>query len=57
MRVYLGNSGKLYVYLGSERYMLDLYTSQIIVNGIYLMSSEPYTLRDKNGNYLTVKEE
>lgn len=57
MRVYLGDSGKLYVHLGKERYVLNLYTSQIFIEGIYLMSSEPYILRDKNGNYLTVKEE
>lgn len=57
MRVYLGNSGKLYVHLGKERRILDLYTTQLIINGIYLMSSEPYYLRDENGNYLTVKEE
>lgn len=57
MRVYLGDSGKLYVHLGKERRTLDLYTIISIVNGIRLMSSEPYYLRDENGNQLTVKEE
>ena len=57
MRVYLGDSGKLQVYVNKQKYALDLYTIISIINGIRLMSSEPYYLRDENGNQLTVKEE
>ena len=57
MRVYLGDSGKLQVYVNKQKYALNLYTIISIINGIRLMSSEPYYLRDENGNQLTVKEE
>ena len=55
MGLYLG-SEKLKISLGSLASCLNLYTTTIIVNGIALLSSENYTLKDKNGLYLTAKE-
>lgn len=57
MNIYLGNSGKLCAYLGNKKYTINLHSKDLLMEGIYLMSSEPYFLRDINGNYLTVLKE
>lgn len=57
MNIYLGNSGKLCAYLGGKKYVINLHCENLFVEGLYLMSSEPYFLKDENGNYLTVLRE
>lgn len=54
------------LYLGIEKqqlnvdgivYCLNLFSATSIVNGIKLLSSENYVLKDINGLYLTAKED
>lgn len=56
MALYLGSSGKLKVDLNNSKYYLNLYTKIPITNGIKLLSSEGYILKDSKGLYLTAKE-
>jgi hypothetical protein len=53
MGLYLGNSGTRKVILNGAVYRLNLYTKIPITNGMILLSSDDYTLKDSNGNYLT----
>lgn len=55
MALYLG-SNKQKVSLGSAAAHANFYTTTRIVNGIALLSSEGYILKDSNGLYLTTKE-
>lgn len=55
MALYLG-SDKIKINLNDAIYHLNLFTDTLILNGIRLLSSEGYTLRDSNGLYLTIKE-
>ena len=55
MALYLG-SKKLKPVLDKVVCCLNVYTSEPIVNGIKLLSSDNYTLRDIDGLYLTAKE-
>ncbi len=56
MSLYLGNSEKLKVNLNSVIYIFKSFSENPITNGIRLLSSDNYTLKDFNGIYLTVKE-
>lgn len=55
MALYLG-SNLVKINLNNTIYHLNFFTSNLILNGIQLLSSEGYTLRDTNGLYLTAKE-
>lgn len=56
MALYLGSSEKLKLVLNNATYNLNLLSTSLILNGIKLLSSEGYILRDSNGLYLTSKE-
>ena len=56
MGLYLGGSEKLKINLGNTVYCLNLYSLIPITNGIRLLSSNNYILKDSNGLYLTTKE-
>ncbi len=56
MALYLGNSEKLKINLDDIIYVLNLYSTTSITNGVRLLSSEGYILKDSNGLYLTTKE-
>lgn len=55
MALYLG-SDKVTINLNDVMYLLNIYSTELIINGILLLSSDDYTLRDVNGLYLTAKE-
>lgn len=55
MALYLG-SDKIKINLDGNICCLNLFSITPITNGIRLLSSEGYILKDSNGNYLTVKE-
>lgn len=55
MALYLG-SNKVKINLDGVAYYLNLYSTTAIVNGIALLSSDDYILKDSNGLYLTAKE-
>lgn len=59
MALYIGNSKKLKICLSGILYNLNFFTSssQPITNGIRLLSSEGYMLKDSKGLYLTSKKE
>ena len=57
MALYLGNSEKLKINLDSVRYYLNLYSKTPITNGVRLLSTEGYILKDANGLCITTKEE
>lgn len=57
MAIYLGNSEKKKIYLGSILRNLHILSANIIVNGTQLLSSDDLILKDSNGVYLTVKKE
>lgn len=56
MALYLGSGDKQKVVLNGAVYCLNLFTKVAITNGIRLLSSDNYILKDSNGLYLTVKE-
>lgn len=56
MGLYLGNSENLKVNLNNIIYHFNLFAEIPITNGIRLLSSDNYTLKDSNGLYLTVKD-
>lgn len=56
MSLYLGNSKKLKVNLNNVLYRFMLFSKNPITNGIRLLSSDNYTLKDSNGLYLTIKD-
>ena len=55
MALYLGGD-KVKTNLNGVVYCLNLFTSTLILNGIRLLSSENYILKDSSGLYLTAKE-
>lgn len=56
MALYLGSSEKLKVTINDIVYRFNLYSQTPITNGIRLLSSDGYTLKDINAIYLTVEE-
>ena len=55
MALYLGTY-RVKINLDDMAYNLNLFSETLILNGIQLLSSESYILRDVNGLYLTAKE-
>ena len=55
MALYLG-SNKIKINLNGVTYCLNLFSETIILNGIKLLSSDNYILKDSNGFFLTAKE-
>lgn len=55
MALYLGKD-KVKLNLDGIVYCLNLYSVMLVLNGIKLLSSDDYILRDSNGLYLTVEE-
>jgi hypothetical protein len=56
MALYLGGH-KLKVNLNNILYKFNIYSAIAILNGIKLLSSDDYILKDSNGVYLTAKKE
>ena len=56
MALYLGSSEKLKVNVGGVRFSFKIFSTTPMLNGIPLLSSEGYILKDSNGLYLTSKE-
>ena len=57
MGLYLGASESLKVFFENIAHKLDVYTEVPVLNGTMLLSSDGFVLRDKNGVYLTAKED
>lgn len=57
MAIYLGNSEKLKIVVNGKTCGLQVPTAIPVTNGIRLLSSEGYILKDSNGLYLTSKED
>lgn len=58
MGLYLGSGNQsLKIILNGVVYKLNLYSTAPITNGIVLISSDNYILKDVNDQYLTVIEE
>jgi hypothetical protein len=55
MALYLGRD-KVKINLNGVVYCLNLFSATPITNGILLLSSDGYILKDSNGLYLTSKE-
>ena len=55
MALYLGDN-KIKINLNGIVCSLNLFSSNLILNGVLLLASEGYILRDSNGLYLTTKE-
>ena len=56
MALYLGSGELVKLNLNGATYSLNLFSSIPILNGIILLSSEGYTLKDINNLFLTAKE-
>ena len=56
MALYLGN-GKVKISINDILHSMKFFSEIPITNGIRLLSSEGYILKDSNGVYLTVKED
>lgn len=56
MALYLGES-KISINNNRIRYLLNLFSEVPILNGLVLLASEGYLLKDSNGIYLTAKED
>jgi len=56
MALYLG-SEKVNVNLNKIKYILNLFSKTSILDGIILLSSDNYILKDSNGLYLIAKED
>lgn len=57
MALYLGNGEKLKITINNIKYYLNLISKIPITNGVRLLTSNGYILKDSNGLYLTTKEE
>ena len=58
MGLYLGSGNQnLKIILNGVVYKLNLYSAAPMTNGIILISSDNYMLKDSTGQYLTVSEE
>lgn len=55
MALYLGGN-KTKLYKGDYKVLLKMYSPVPITNGIRLLTSNNYILKDKNGLYLIAKE-
>lgn len=55
MALYLGSSEKLKVNLDGAICCLNLFSTTPITNGVRLITSDNYILKDSNGIYLTTK--
>jgi hypothetical protein len=56
MALYLGSSEELKINLDGVAYCVKLLLETPIENGIRLLSSEGFFLKDSSGLYLTIKE-
>lgn len=57
MALYLGSDNKkLKAILNGQIIRLNVFSTNIITNGIKLLSSDNYILKDSNNLYLTAKE-
>ena len=56
MALYLG-SDIIKVNINGVAYKLNLFSTTPIFNGMLLLSSDNYILKDSNGLYLTAKED
>lgn len=56
MALYLGDK-MIKVNINGVAYKFNLFSTTPILNGIRLLSSENYILKDANGIYLTAKED
>jgi hypothetical protein len=56
MALYLGRSGKVKVNINGVAYCLNLFSKTPIINGIMLISSDDYILKDIRDIYLTAKD-
>lgn len=57
MALRLGTSEKVKVQKGDALIHFNIYTLKPITNGVRLLSSENYTLKDSRGIYITAKKE
>lgn len=53
--LYFGNN-KVKVNLSGIKYNVNLFSSALVLNGIKLLSSDSYVLKDSNGLYITARE-
>lgn len=56
MALYLGNSEKLKIYSDGVICYLNIFSTYPITNGIKLVSSDGYVLKDSNNLYITTKD-
>ena len=56
MALFIGNQ-RVVITSGDENYNLNFYSSVPVTNGMRLLSSDGYILKDANGLYLTTEEE
>ena len=56
MALYLGSGKKQKLISNGAVYYINLFSKTSITNGIKLLSSDNYILKDSNGLYLTAKE-
>ncbi len=57
MALYLGNGEKLKININNIKYSLKILTETPVFDGVRLLSSDNYVLKDSNGLHLTVKED
>lgn len=55
MALYLGGN-KVKININNVKYSMKFFSETLITNGIRLLSSEGYILKDSNGVYITAKE-
>lgn len=56
MALYLGSGEKVKLNFAGLARSLNLFSGNLILNGVMLLSYNGYILKDSNGLYLTVKE-
>lgn len=56
MGLYLGNN-QIKIHLNGDKCSLNLFSETPITNGVVLLSSDNYILKDINGLYVTAKED
>lgn len=57
MALYLGTGEKVKIYLDNNVYKVNIFSTIPIVNGVLLLSSDDYILKDSKGLYLTAKSD
>ena len=55
MALHIG-SNKVNINLNNVAYYLNLFSESLITNGVVMLTSDGYILKDSNGLYLTLKE-